>query len=709
MPKKKYTGKRLFPFEQGRLQFLFMPDDDYVTEYCTILNRKEYVCRQLKAEGYGLIIGLEYQNGQYRIWTPEKDAVSDYVYKNPKEAVKSREQILQILEKPQKEDVKPPSKTGGFPSSFALNLGPAPSASVQQEFFKSAKLPKLEEKTDTVVNTHYSFDTSMKLITKLDQSLRWWMQAKERFAFVVNANDWNQLLDTDKNEKDKNEEGILLARYKDILKLPNSRGLFLQLISPTGSWADHYNKAIVVPRAAEIELEEISKSEVGRDSHYFRKWVRKAPCVSYVSSVTVENVEQMLKHMYLIKHPKYSIDFENLHEAAKELVYLMTTANELGVSGKASKALSVSENEMEMFAAEMKKVDKTHPIRTLRQFKFDDADEWDKLLRYMANCPPRYFSWRDIPLKKIDELNSYLKGELFGQNQQIDRFCEALKAGIKECRRRVEEQSTHTGPPVVIFLAGPSRTGKSALVRRTTEFLFPGSSNRLHDDFNGNKIESKTVILGAPPSFAGYNAPNPFKDFLRQDVCKFFLFDEIHSAKPEIQNLFMPMMEAETGKLTFSDSESVTLEETIIVLTSNNGCMKDVTEENVPEYDELVRIVTDSYNKEFDKPWRNRIGKNFICFNYTTEDAVRKMAVKELEARKRKLPGLVWENTSEKGENIIEYLTSCGMSERLNGAENVLIEIKEHINHAMDAVKPLRKERRVKLCMKDGILCAEYL
>jgi len=239
--------------------------------------------------------------------------------------------------------------------------------------------------------------------------------------------------------------------------------------------------------------------------------------------------------------------------------------------------------------------------------------------------------------------------------------------------------------------------------------LFPGGDNRLHADLNGNSIEGKSVLLGAQPGTKGYQQRNYFKEFLRQDICKVFMFDEIHSADEEIRSLFMQMMEKKSGKLMFSDQDVAFFSETIIVLTSNNGCMEDVTEKNVPEYSELVKIVTDSYNKTFEKPWRNRIGKNFICFNYMEEDAVRKMAVKELEARKRKLPGLVWENTSEKGENIIEYLTSCGMSERLNGAENVLIEIKEHINHAMDAVKPLRKERRVKLCMKDGILCAEYL
>lgn len=705
MPKKKYTGKRLFPFEQGRLQFLFMPDDDYVTEYCTILNRKEYVCRQLKAEGYGLIIGLEYQNGQYRIWTPEKDAVSDYVYKNPKEAVKSREQILQMLEKPRKEDVKPPSKTGGFPSSFALNLGPAPSASVQQEFFKSAKLPKLEEKTDTVVNAHYSFDTPMKLITKLDQSLRWWMSAKEKMAFVVNADEWSRLL-----ELDMKERRLLEICYQDILRRPNNRGLFLQLILPTDSWVEHYNTAISLPKEwGATALKTLDKQEVNGQIGYLKNWTMKTPCVSYISSITVENVERMIKYLYLSKYPDFPVDFDILHESAKEIVYLKTAENMTQIKGDMALPSIGSEDVAETIEEKMRNMDETQPIRTLKQHQSEHVDEWLEFERYMNNRPPRYYSWGDIPLEKVLELNAFLKTELFGQDQQIDQFCDALRAGMLECRERAEEGYKYTGPPTVIFLAGPSRTGKSELVRKTVEFLFPGGDNRLHADLNGNSIEGKSVLLGAQPGTKGYQQRNYFKEFLRQDICKVFMFDEIHSADEEIRSLFMQMMEKKSGKLMFSDQDVAFFSETIIVLTSNNGCMEDVTEKNVPEYSELVKIVTDSYNKTFEKPWRNRIGKNFICFNYMEEDAVRKMAVKELEARKRKHPGLVWENTSEKGENIIEYLTSCGMSERLNGAENVLIEIKEHINHAMDAVKPLRKERRVKLCMKNGVLSAEYL
>ena len=693
MPKKKYTGKRLFPFEQGRLQFLFMPDDDYVTEYCTILNRKEYICRQLKVEGFRLIFGLDYRNGRPRIWTPENDKVSDYVYKYPEESSKGYKQLIQSIEKLNAKSDLPRGEWGNAGFEIEEDYKTSQEIWNQSMRLSNEKHPQGVQ----IINQSKTFSNPSKLIRTLDDSLRFWMAAREKVAFIVNAREWNELLESDEEKKLEN-------CYWDVLNRPRNKELFLQVISPHGDWPVHYNKALTLPLRWECTtLHKVEPKETSNKNRHFENWAEQTGGISFVPSLTEENVEQMLKHKYLAEYPEYPMDFTILNEAAKEIVYLRT---QFVATDNKEKMEGLNKGP----EGKIRGMQTIEPIRDLNRYRFADIEEWREFENYMKERNPRYYSWADIPLEQIDAMNQFLKQNLFGQDLQIDQFCEALKMGIKEASKRANGNGeVKKGPPVVIFLAGPSRTGKSEMVRKAVEFLFGDCENRLHDKFNGNTVKGLHVLLGAEPGTKGYQDRNDFKEFLLQDICKIFLFDEIHSANEEVRRLFMQMMEKRTGKLAFSDQSIAYFNETVIVFTSNDGCQTPVEEKDIPEYDELYSIVMKSIHKSInDEAWMNRVDQ-FICFNYLTEQAVKGMALKVLDVKKQEYSNLFFDISDEKSTDVIKYLIAVGMPHRNKGAENVMKAIEKAVDVVISTLDLEKVEQGYCLNVRNGILQLDYV
>ena len=76
-------------------------------------------------------------------------------------------------------------------------------------------------------------------------------------------------------------------------------------------------------------------------------------------------------------------------------------------------------------------------------------------------------------------------------------------------------------------------------------------------------------IIGSPPGYVGHEEAGQLTEKVRHNPYSIILLDEIEKAHPDVQNMFLQIME--DGQLTDSQGRTVSFKETVIIMTSNAG------------------------------------------------------------------------------------------------------------------------------------------
>lgn len=709
--KRQNDSNYSFLMEHGSVQILFMLDDTYYMDYGAAVSWKTYLDFLLRRDGYRLIMGMERIGRRYKFWTMRSDKVSDYIYKNPSEAGKDWDELLKAVE------VVESGAEGKAKKSLAmfgsrglpigkLKTGPAAESRAPETSAPETSAPEigaagaLEKKT--AENPRHEFAAGKEAAKAMEFCFPKWTRAKEPFVFIASASDWLKLL-----EEDKKENG---GQFGDICEEifwgGRNNGILLLTIRPIPGWIEIYNKVLDMMKRWEVSSPKTVSPKDTSDS----KWQvqdlarQNEGIVRYIPSVTAENVEKMLLHEYLMRRPEFPLDFSRVEEEANELVYLMN----LEKDGREGLPVRVEQ---------ICRLDQTRPLSNLCSYlnRNEMKREFDEYLKMRA---PRYRSWGDVPVQKIKELEKHLLSEFVGEDHAIREFCRELENCIKTCAKRnrlredenVSLDDIRKGPPSVIFLAGPSRTGKSDVARETVKFLF-GNLDRFFDKFNGEILktgEASRVILGSPPGTKGYGEENAFRQFLRRGTCGLLLVDEIDEASEDVKSLFMKMTEETAGSLTFTTQETLFLSEILVVFTSNNGCKKSVTEESMPDYETLCTQVKESFKRDFKDAWQNRV-KKLIIYDYLRPDAASETVFKIVEKKKKEF--LESENhiNLRLTEEAFQHLILTGCRERVKGYEHMRDSIKNELNNAMEGERYIYGSQVLEVAVLNGKLTAKYL
>ena len=179
-------------------------------------------------------------------------------------------------------------------------------------------------------------------------------------------------------------------------------------------------------------------------------------------------------------------------------------------------------------------------------------------------------SWTKIPVSKITEeetqkllnLESNLHKKIIGQEDAVNSVARAIRrnrAGLKSTKR----------PPSFIFV-GPTGVGKTALAKALSYEMFGSEDSIIRIDMSEYMESNSTAkLIGAPPGYVGYDDAGQLTDKVKRHPYSIILLDEIEKAHPDVFNILLQVLD--DGRLTDSQGNTVSFENTIIIMTSNAG------------------------------------------------------------------------------------------------------------------------------------------
>lgn len=163
--------------------------------------------------------------------------------------------------------------------------------------------------------------------------------------------------------------------------------------------------------------------------------------------------------------------------------------------------------------------------------------------------------------QKIKLLNKNLSSKVIGQQEAVEKVSRAIRrsrAGLKAKNR-----------PIGSFLfVGPTGVGKTELTKTLAEELFGTKDNMIRLDMS-EYMEKHSIskIIGSPPGYVGHDEAGQLTEKVRRNPYSIILLDEIEKAHPDIQTIFLQILE--DGRLTDSQGRTVNFKDSVIIMTSN--------------------------------------------------------------------------------------------------------------------------------------------
>ncbi len=213
--------------------------------------------------------------------------------------------------------------------------------------------------------------------------------------------------------------------------------------------------------------------------------------------------------------------------------------------------------------------------------------------------------------QKMKDLKTHLEKKVIGQAVAVDKVAKAIR------RSRAGLKSKHR--PIGSFLfVGPTGVGKTELTKVLAEEMFGHKDALIRLDMS-EYMEKHAVskIIGSPPGYVGHEEAGQLTEKVRRQPYSVILLDEIEKAHPDVQHMFLQIME--DGRLTDSHGRTVSFKDTVIIMTSNAGTQ--VKELHVGfNKAETDAVSTLDQLKDYFKPeFLNRFDA-IITFNHLEQD-----------------------------------------------------------------------------------------
>ena len=267
----------------------------------------------------------------------------------------------------------------------------------------------------------------------------------------------------------------------------------------------------------------------------------------------------------------------------KAIDVLDEACSKLNLGNKALYELEILNNRLAKIQSEKEDAVESDSIEDYQKaadLKTEECNILDKIEEINKNLKPSYLTIQDIaevieritkiPVSKITEaetqkllnLEGNLHSRIIGQEQAVSAVARAIRrsrAGLQSSKR----------PPSFIFV-GPTGVGKTELAKTLAYEMFGSEDSIIRIDMSEYmESHSSSKLIGSPPGYVGYDDAGQLTERVKRKPYSIILLDEIEKAHPDVFNLLLQVLD--DGKLTDSQGNTVSFENTIIIMTSNAG------------------------------------------------------------------------------------------------------------------------------------------
>ena len=370
----------------------------------------------------------------------------------------------------------------------------------------------------------------------------------------------------------------------------------------------------------------------------YRKYIEKDTALERrFQSVLIEepNISSTIEILKGIK--KYYEEFHKVKisdEIISQLVYLSEkyihdrflpdkaidildeTCSRINLNNKELYTLETLKNELKLVQEEKNEAaqaDSTEDYQKAADLKTRECKLIEKITKLESALKPKEINlqdiaivienWTKIPITKITEeetikllnLENRLHDKIVGQNEAISAVSRTIRrnrAGLKSTKK----------PPSFMFV-GPTGVGKTALAKALAFEMFGDEEAIIRIDMSEYMESNSTAkLIGAPPGYVGYDDAGQLTEKVKRKPYSIILFDEIEKAHNDVFNLLLQVLD--DGKLTDSQGNTVSFENTIIIMTSNAGSNLNTNaigfnNQNQANKAKILDIVKSSFRPEF--------------------------------------------------------------------------------------------------------------
>ncbi len=203
------------------------------------------------------------------------------------------------------------------------------------------------------------------------------------------------------------------------------------------------------------------------------------------------------------------------------------------------------------------KIEELNKTMVVRELTIQDIAE---VIEHTTKIPVKKITEAEI--EKLLNLEKNLHNRIIGQE-------EAVKAVSKAIRRNRAGLQSSKRPPSFIFV-GPTGVGKTELAKTLAYEMFGSEESIIRIDMSEYMESHSTAkLIGSPPGYVGYDDAGQLTEKVKRKPYSIILFDEIEKAHQDVFNILLQILD--DGKLTDAQGNTVNLENTIIIMTSNAG------------------------------------------------------------------------------------------------------------------------------------------